>query len=311
MLNIPTDLLRTLIAVVDLRSFTKAAQSLRVTQPAISAQVKRLQYLLGYDLLDKRTPGVSLTPRGEIVCVHARRLLSINDEILQSAASQPSAQTLRVGIPGDYSGSRIPAILARFRLRWPNISFNVSSGTSDNLLRDIKQGDLDVAMAVTNTPPAIEPRHQWMRYAVWVHSDATELDPNRPVPLIAYGEDCACQRVAVAALRDAGRECEFVFTSRSLVSLMAAVAAGLGVMVMPRGRAMKSNLTIWEDAPLPKLPELYCGIFVRDGGNRTVIEELADNLAAELRNLPRGAAPGATVAPIRASKAGRMASRIP
>jgi DNA-binding transcriptional LysR family regulator len=307
MLNIPTDLLRTLIAVVDLRSFTKAAQSLGVTQPAVSAQVKRLQYLLGYDLLDKRTPGVSLTPRGEIVCVHARRLLGINDEILQSTAGHPSAQTLRVGIPGDYSGSRIPAILARFRLRWPNISFNVSTGTSDNLLRDIKQGDLDIAMAVTTTPPAIEPRHQWMRFAVWVHSEATKLDPDRPVPLVAYGEDCACQRVAVAALRDAGRECEFVFTSRSLVSLTAAVTAGFGVMVMPRGRAMKANLTIWEDAPLPKLPELYCGIFVRDGGNRSAIEELADNLAADLRTLPRipdGQAPGATVAPIRASKAG-------
>ena len=76
MLNIPTDLLRTLVAVVDLRSFTKAAQSLGVTQPAVSAQVKRLQYLLGYDVLDKRTPGVSLTPRGEIVVTHARRLLS-------------------------------------------------------------------------------------------------------------------------------------------------------------------------------------------------------------------------------------------
>ena len=119
MLNIPTDLLRTLIAVVDLRSFTKAAQSLGVTQPAISAQVKRLQYLLGYDLLDKRAPGVSLTPRGEIVCVHARRLLSINDEILQSTVSQPSAQTLRVGIPGDYSGSRIPPYWPGFACAGP------------------------------------------------------------------------------------------------------------------------------------------------------------------------------------------------
>jgi len=47
MTNVPTDLLRTLIAVVDLRSFTRAAQLHGVTQPAVSAQIKRLQTLLG------------------------------------------------------------------------------------------------------------------------------------------------------------------------------------------------------------------------------------------------------------------------
>ena len=62
MINIPTELLRTLLAVVDLRSFTKAAQSLGVTQPAVSAQIKRLQGLVGADLLDKSAPGVTLTP---------------------------------------------------------------------------------------------------------------------------------------------------------------------------------------------------------------------------------------------------------
>jgi DNA-binding transcriptional LysR family regulator len=47
MTNIPTELLRTFVAVVDMRSFTRAAQSLGITQPAVSAQVKRLQQLLG------------------------------------------------------------------------------------------------------------------------------------------------------------------------------------------------------------------------------------------------------------------------
>ena len=111
MLNIPTELLRTLVTVVDQRSFTKAAQLLGVTQPAVSAQIKRLQFLLGYEVLDKSAPGVSLTPRGEMVAVRARRMLSINDQILQLDGGQPEPQTVRVAIPGDFAGVRIPATL--------------------------------------------------------------------------------------------------------------------------------------------------------------------------------------------------------
>jgi DNA-binding transcriptional LysR family regulator len=127
----------------------------------------------------------------------------------------------------------------------------------------------------------------WKRKAVWVRSDSTKIDPQRPVPLVCYGDDCACQQVAFDALREAGRDCEIVFTSRSLMSLAAAVKAGFGVMVMPRGRARKTDLEIWEDAPLPKLPELYCGIFLREGGNRTALEELGENLATDLRAEPQ------------------------
>jgi DNA-binding transcriptional LysR family regulator len=285
--NIPTDLLRTLIAVVDLRSFTKAAQMLGVTQPAVSAQIKRLQSLIGYELLDKSAPGVSLTQRGISVVAQARRMLAINDEILQVGGGHSTMQTLRVGIPGDYSGSRIPATLARFRLRWPDIGFSVISSTSDNMLRALKQGDLDLVMAVTDTPPVMKPRHLWMRQAVWVRSDATRIDPDGPVPLVSYGEDCACQRVAVTALSQAGRRCEYVFTAASVTSLVAAVSAGFGVMVMPRGRALRNNLYVWEDPPLPPLPQLFCGVYVRDSEVRTTADELADYLDADLRAEPQ------------------------
>src|SRR5437868_5387207 len=105
MTNIPTELLRTLIAVVELRSFTKAAQSLGITQPAVSAQIKRLQHLLGAELLDKSAPGVTLTEKGHAVIDYARRLLSINDQILDLAVRQRSAEPLRIGIPGDFTGT--------------------------------------------------------------------------------------------------------------------------------------------------------------------------------------------------------------
>jgi DNA-binding transcriptional LysR family regulator len=310
MLNIPTDLLRTLVAVVDLRSFTKAAQSLGVTQPAVSAQIKRLQFLLGYDLLDKSAPGVSLTGRGEIVVNHARRLLSINDDILHLTGAKEASRVLRIGIPGDYAGTRLPGILSSFRSRWPDVSFQVrGSRPLDKMLRDLQQGDFDLVIAMTTSQLALEARHVWLEDTAWVCSASTNLDPEAPVPLVSYGEDAVCHRIAVSGLRRAGRDFDVVFTSHSLISLIEAVDAGMGVMVVPRPRAARFKLIAWDDAPLPKMPQLYCSIFLREGGDRTVLEELADHLAAELdHNRPaRRQQPevgGAQIAPLHVTPPG-------
>jgi DNA-binding transcriptional LysR family regulator len=119
---------------------------------------------------------------------------------------------------------------------------------------------------------------------VWVRGDATQLDSDGPVPMVSFGEDCTCRYTAVNALHRIGRECDFVFTSRSIASLEAAVLAGLGIMVLPRSRVPQTGLTIWEDAPLPELPQLFCGIYLREGGgNRVALEELADDIANVLR----------------------------
>jgi DNA-binding transcriptional LysR family regulator len=284
MLNIPTELLRALVTVTELRSFTRAAVALGVTQPAVSAQIKRLQYLLGYEVLDKSAPGVSLTPRGEIVVNNARRLLAVNDEIVEMAIGHAAGPSIRVGIPRDYAGSRIPLALAKFRERWPGVSYNVSSEPVDDMLRDLRQGELDLVLAVFAEEPKIAARHVWSEEAVWVRSSTTTLDPDGPVPLVSYGGESACQRIAVAALHGAGLDCNFVFTAHSLVSQTAAVEAGFGVMVMPRGRAIRNRLSIWEDGPLPKLPQLYGAICIRDGGDGSAIAELADYLSEQVRD---------------------------
>jgi len=174
--------------------------------------------------------------------------------------------------------------LARFRKRWPGIRFAASATSFENTLRGLRQGDIDLAVAIASSKPAIEAQHLWIDQAVWVRSDATQIDPGAPVPLVSFGEDCSCRYTAVNALHRVGRECDFVFTSRSIASLEAAVLAGLGVMVLPRSRVSQTALSVWEDAPLPELPQLYCGIYLRDGGdNRAALEELADAVAAVLR----------------------------
>jgi len=283
MTNIPTDLLRTLVAVVDLRSFTKAAQSLGVTQPAVSAQIKRLQGLLGADLLDKSAPGVSLTTAGDLVVNYARRLLSINDQILDIAGPRPAARTLRIGATGDFTAAAIATGLTCPRVNRPDLRFEVYSANIDILLRDLREGVADLAIWVSGTGPTLDTRYYWTEPLVWVNAASTLIDPGRPVPLVSYGEECLFTRHAMTALSQAGRDSELAFVGSSLLGLAAAVEAGFGVMALPRGRAQIPGIAIWDDAPLPKLPDIFCGIYVRPGADLEEREQIADALAAALR----------------------------
>jgi DNA-binding transcriptional LysR family regulator len=289
-------LLRTLVAVVDLRSFTKAAQSLSITQPAVSAQIKRLQGLLGTDLLDKSAPGVSLTSAGELVVNYARRLLSINDQILDIAGPRPAAKTVRIGATGDFTASGIALGLTGSRIRRPDLRFVVYSAGIDDLLRDLREGQADLGVWVSATGPTLETRHYWTEPLVWVHAPLTRIDPARPVPLVSYGEECLFTRCAMEALSRAGRDCELAFIGSSLLALGAAVAAGLGVMALPRGRAAIPGIKVWDNAPLPGLPDIFCGIYVRPGVDVEEREEIAQTIAAALH-------PESSPAPVSSSAA--------
>lgn len=284
MVNIPTELLRTLISVVDLRSFTKAAQALGVTQPAVSAQIKRLQMLLGSEILDKSAPGVTLTPMGEMVVNHARRLLSINDHILGLSTPQPPSQTIRIGVPGDFVSPHLPWTLAEFKNRWPDVCFTVRNGISEMLRDELRQGQLDLVIGLSATA-SIEARQQWPEESVWVRGPRIPFLHGERIPIVSFGDDCVFHRIAVEALQKEGRTHDTVYVSSSTTGLAAAVSAGLGVMAMARSRTGVPGLTVWEDAPLPKLPNVSCGIYIRDGGDRAALEQLADSVAETLHPL--------------------------
>lgn len=279
MTNIPTELLRTFVAVVDMRSFTKAAQSLGITQPAVSAQIKRLQQLLGGDLMDKSAPGVALTLMGDSVLAYARRLLAINDQILDLAgAPVVAAQTIRVGAPGDFVGEALWRTLAGFRDGRPDIRFHVKSCPSEILLRDLRLGELDVALMVSGAARDEGARYHWSEDMVWVRAPHTTIDPRVPLPLVSHGEKCLAHRQVAEALQRAGLAYDLAFTETSLTSLMSAVGAGLGVMALPRCVSRGAGLAIWEDAPLPRLPSIVCNVGVRPDSDE-VVDQFARALA--------------------------------
>jgi DNA-binding transcriptional LysR family regulator len=309
--NIPTELLRTLITVVDLRSFTKAANVLGITQPAVSAQIKRLQFLLDSELLDKSAPGVTLTEKGELVVNYARRLLGINDQILNLVAPRSLLPALRVGLPGDFGASLLPTTVAEFQARTPNLRFQLRGDMSENLLRDLRQGQLDLAVALTMSGPALDARHYWREESVWVRGRSMTLEAGRRLPIVTLREGALIHRVTTSILDQAARDYEIVFTAFSSVGLLAGVAVGLGITLVPR-REVPPDLAICDDVFLPKPPEVYCGVYLRERVDSQMLEGLADAIADALKSRSDPfAAPGRESESDLAAPAGESAPTAP
>jgi DNA-binding transcriptional LysR family regulator len=288
--NIPTDLLRTLIAVIDLRSFTRAAQSLGVTQPAVSAQIKRLQQMLGVDLFDKSAPGVTLTANGEMMVNYARRILALNDQMLDATTRGGAAARLRVGIAVDYFEDVVLDVLAAFRAQHPELRMQIVAAPSAPVLRDLRRGEYDLVVAASESEEPENERRRWLEPSAWGAASASIAEGDGPVPLLVVGESSLSRRLSVAALEQAGVAYEIVYVGGSFAGLSQAARAGLGVACWARRLLREAGLAIIENSRrLPKVPAVCGGVYVRDGAPFAELDALADAIAARMKGIAAAA----------------------
>jgi DNA-binding transcriptional LysR family regulator len=280
MINVPTCLLRTFIAVADLRSFTRAAEILGLTQPAVSAQIKRLQLLLGGELLDKSAPGVTLTEKGEIVVSYARRLLSLNDQMLDVTARRHSVVELRIGLAVDYFEGAVLGALADFRARHPDVRMQIFTAPSEPVLRDMRRGEFDLVVAALEAEQIAGVRRSWLEPTVWCAASPEVAERQGPVPLVVLGESSLSRRLSVAALKSAGCKYQITYVGGSFAGLVRAAAAGLGIACWARRGLVGSGLHVFDRTPrLPKVADVYGTVHLREGSGWE-LNELADTIAA-------------------------------
>jgi DNA-binding transcriptional LysR family regulator len=284
MTNVPTDLLRTLIAVIDLRSFTRAAQLLGITQPAVSAQIKRLQTMLDVDLFDKSAPGVTLTAKGEQMVGYARRVLALNDQMLD-AATHGAATQLRIGLAVDYFEGPVLGALAAFRARHPELRLQISGAHSSALLRDLRRGDYDLVVAASADEQPANERRRWLEPTAWGAVSPAVADAEGPVPLLVVGESSLSRRLSVAALEQAGVDYEIVYAGGSFGGLVKAAKAGLGVACWARRLLIDAGVPVLDNSrKLPKVQAVYGGVHLREGAPATELDTLADSIAASVKD---------------------------
>lgn len=277
MRNIPTDLLRTFVTIIELRGYRRAGDQLGRTQPAISLQMKRLQDMLGVSLFQRG--GLELTKQGEIVAQHARDMLAVNDAMLNELGRHKTLGALKLGIPNDYADHFLPLLIAQLRRDDPGLTFDVVCELSHLLLKGLKEDDYDLIVALTPVGANEGAYMTWPEPLSWVGSATNPLIED-PVRIVCYPEGCLYRRTMIEALQRDGRAHELVYTSPSLAGLQAAVTTGFGVTVLSRRIVPKNLFAIPDQGLLPQLPDAEVGLYVNPRlRNSPVVRRIAKGFA--------------------------------
>jgi len=242
--------LRYLVALADERHFTRAAVRMRVAQPALSQQLRKLEQELGVPLVDRTTRRVRVTDAGELVVAHARRVLAELDDATAELERLRGivAGRVTIGLTQTPGPLDLVRLLADFHVRFPGVELAVREGLSVALADQLRDGTLDIGfltivdaadrrgldvqeLAEEPLVAVLSDRHRLAARARLSIADLRDED------LVAFTEGATIRSAVQRAARAAGFEPRIAFETREVARVRAIVAAGLGVAVLPRSDA--------------------------------------------------------------------------
>lgn len=263
LVNLPTDLLRTFITVVELGGHSKAGAALGRSQPAISLQIGRLEDLVRAQLLTQEGRSIQPTPAGEALLSYAREMVRTNDEAVSYFHRTDRSGVLRIGLPTDYAVSFLQNTLTRFMQDNPEVELEIHCDLSRELHKMLRAEELDMTIATMNNPRMPYLSRSWSEQPIWAGAETYRADPLRPVPLGAHLEGCDYRSRMLEALDGAGRRWRLVYTGPGISGLQNAVRNGLCVTALTQATLLPGMRELTEAEGFPRLEPLRIGLFYK------------------------------------------------
>ncbi len=244
MRSLNPDQLRTLIEVVELGSFTAAAKRLSLSQPAVSLQVRELEARCGVQLLDRHSKKPFPTEAGRQMLIHAGRILRENEDALAAMLRirEQTGHQVRVGMTMTTLTYLARETVRRLKRDTPGMDLSIVLAASHRLADDVRNRHLDLAIVTL-------PLDQSNLKVTVFHEDTVngivpeDLLETRPVaatpelmasaPFITQSLGDVQTTLADRWFRQHGQSAHSYVEVRNLEACRAAVAAGLGVSIVP------------------------------------------------------------------------------
>lgn len=278
MRNIDTDLLRTFVAVVEHHSMLAAATEVRRSQAAVTQQMQRLAGQVGRPLFERAGRGVQPTPDGQKLLVYARRMLTLHDEMLAALSGLSPAGQIRLGAPHDVTESILPDLLSQLAQRYPNLQIAIQTGRSPDLLKDLRKGELDLAIAIALDEPDLRSIVLRTSPIVWLAASTFRHEPRAPLPLIVAEDWTYFRRVAIQALDRAEIPWRIHYSAPNVVGIRAAVRAGLGVMARSIEMLGPDLRVLGNAEKLPPLPDVSFRLYLGPRNVNPLARQIFDSI---------------------------------
>lgn len=281
-----TDQLRSLVAIAETGSFTKAAEVVFKTQSAVSMQMKRLEEQLGRAIFMKEGRGVRLTEDGERLLDYARRIIRLNGEVLASFSDAVLAGRVRLGVPDDYADRYLPEILVRFTKSHPKVEVTVVCEPTPMLVERIQSGDLDLAIiSLSLVNPRESAEIVRLERLLWVTSAQHCAHEEDIVPLAVGRPTCGWRLAATERLEALHKPFRVLYASWNSTAVGAAVMSGLAVGVLPESAVRSGMRVLGPSDGFPPLPEVKIALLRNKSADGPITSALATQIIQSLDNL--------------------------
>jgi DNA-binding transcriptional LysR family regulator len=261
--NVPTDLLRAFVTVVDLGSYTRAAEALGRTQPAISLQIRRLEELLQTKLLIADGRQVRLTDAGMALGPYARQMLRLNDDIVSHFTNESLSGWIKVGLPTDFSNGFLLGAITRFAASHPEVRIEVESRLSRDLRTELAADRLDMVVGIAPSDDAPFLVGMAKITPLWAVAETFEWPAQSDLPLVRHPDPCEYAERMRLALRGARRSWKTTLVASDVAGIQAAVVAGIGVSALTPATLTTGMRIGRPDEGFPPLAPLKIGLFYK------------------------------------------------
>jgi DNA-binding transcriptional LysR family regulator len=278
MRNLDMTALRSFVAVADHGGVTRAAGVLNFTQSAVSMQLKRLEEMLGIDLLDRSNRKIALTPSGEQLLGYARRIIDMNDEAMSRLTSDVFEGQVVIGVPHDIVYPVIPRVLQRFNAEFPRMKVQLISAYTSKLKADFGRGLADVILT-TEAAPDAEAEVLDERPMAWIGAPGGNAWRQRPLRY-ASAKTCIFRADAIRALEEAGIDWESAVETEQDRTVEATISADLAVCAMIEGTEPPHLAKVDHNGELPALGMQKICMYSQDRGAGQVLDRLTGLLRA-------------------------------